>query len=378
VVTRFSQDTATMNIPMLDLSRQHAAIREEVRAAIDRCIDTSSFILGKTVQQFEANLANWCGVKHALGISSGTDALLIALMALDIGPGDEVIIPPFTFFATAGVVSRVGAVPIFADIDPATFNIAPSAIEKAITHKTKAIIPVHLFGQAADMTPIMEIAARHRLHVIEDVAQAIGAKDEGRMAGSIGAIGCLSFYPTKNLGAFGDAGAVLTNDDDLAERLKVLRVHGQTDEYRHQYVGGNFRIDAMQAAVLDIKLKHLSEYEAGRRAAAKKYEQLLKGLPITLPREADGKHHVYNQYTIRSSQRDALNAHMKASGIGHRVYYPLPLHLQPCFSPLGYRRGEMPESERAADEVVSLPMYPEIPGEHLEKTAEVIRAFFNK
>lgn len=364
-----------MPVPLLDLSEHHRAVRDEAIAALTPLIENSSFILGPATDRFEAELAKYCGTKHAIGISSGTDALLIALMALDIGHGDEVIVPSFTFFATAGVVHRVGAKPVFAEIDPATFNISVKAIEAAITPRTKAIIPVHLFGRAADMTAINAVAFRHNLAVIEDAAQAIGAMHAGKMVGSMSPIGALSFYPTKNLGAFGDAGACLTNDDAMATKLKHLRLHGQTDEYRHQYVGGNFRIDAMQSAVLSIKLRRLPQYTQNRQAAAKRYTQLLAGLPITLPEIPEG--HVCNQFTIRAPRRELLKEHLKKAGIGHRVYYPLPLHLQPCFAHLGYKTGSLPESERAAAEVLSIPMFPEIKPQQQEEVAAAIRAFYD-
>jgi dTDP-4-amino-4,6-dideoxygalactose transaminase len=274
------------------------------------------------------------------------------------------------------VVHRVGAVPVFVDIDPVTFNIDPAAIEAAITEKTRAIIPVHLFGQCADMTAIMKIAAVHDLYVIEDAAQAIGARDHGRAAGSIGHVGCLSFYPTKNLGGFGDSGAVLTDNADLAQKMRHIRLHGQTDEYRHQYVGGNFRIDGIQAAALIVKLERLGEYEAGRRAAAERYQALLSGEPLTLPTAAPDQHHVYNQYTVRSDRRDELCAHLKANEIGHKVYYPLALHLQPCFAYLGYEPGRLPVSEAATAEVVSLPMFPTLSAEQQERVAAVIGEFY--
>lgn len=365
-----------MSVPMLDIAAENQAIAEAVRQRIDAVISTNQFILGKAVVELERALATRCGVHHAIGVSSGTDALLVALMALEIGPGDEVIVPPFTFFATAGVVHRVGATPVFVDIDPVTFNIDPAAIEAAITDKTRAIIPVHLFGQCADMTAIMKIAEAHDLYVIEDAAQAIGAKDHGRPAGSIGHIGCLSFYPTKNLGGFGDSGAVLTDNSELAQKMRHIRLHGQTDEYRHQYVGGNFRIDGIQAAALVVKIEHLDTYEAGRRAAAGRYQAMLCDEPLTLPTASEGQHHVYNQYTVRSQRRDELCAHLKANQIGHKVYYPLALHLQPCFAHLGYEPGQLPVSEAATAQVVSLPMFPTLTAEQQERVAAVIDEFY--
>jgi dTDP-4-amino-4,6-dideoxygalactose transaminase len=367
----------SMGVPLLDFSAQHRAIREEVMAAVGRIVDSGGFILGRPVEQFESNLARYCGVEHAVANSSGTDALILALMALKIGPGDEVIVPSFTFFATAGCVHRVGATPVFVDIDPATYNISPPAIEAAIGPRTRAIIPVHLFGQCADMDGILQIARRSGLPVIEDAAQAIGARDHDRPAGSIGTIGALSFYPTKNLGAFGDAGACLTHDAPLDQTMRWLRVHGQTDAYHHQFVGGNFRIDAIQAAILDIKLRSLDAAADGRRAAAAGYDQLLHGLPVTLPFTAPHQHHVFNQYTIRSDRRDALCEHLKARSIGHRVYYPLPLHLQPCFEHLGYRPGQLPHSEAAAREVVSLPIFPDLTEAQQQEVATAVRSFYD-
>ncbi|MBI1371248.1 MAG: aminotransferase class I/II-fold pyridoxal phosphate-dependent enzyme [Phycisphaera sp.] len=365
-----------MAVPMLDLSAENGPLKDELRAAFDAILDTNQFILGKAVDAFEKALASYCGVEHAIGISSGTDALLVALMALEIGPGDEVLCPTFTFFATAGVVHRVGATPVFVDIDPATFNIDVAAAEAAITERTKAIIPVHLFGRCADMTAVSAMAARRGIEVIEDAAQSIGAKHGDRTCGSIGRVGCLSFYPTKNLGGVGDSGAVLTNDADLAQRIRQLRLHGQTDEYRHEYVGGNFRIDGLQAAAMSVKLPHLDGYTAGRRAAASRYADLLADTPLTLP--ADDTHglHVFNQYTVRAPQREGLMQHLKATGIGHKVYYPLPLHLQPCFAYLGYEAGRLPAAEAASREVVSLPMFPTLTAEQQRETAAAIAGFY--
>ena len=367
-----------MPVPLLDFSAQHRAIREEVMAAIGGLVDSGGFILGQAVRDFEQRLAAYCGAAHALGCSSGTDALILPLMAMGIGPGDEVIVPSFTFFATAGCVRRVGATPVFVDIEAATFNLCPAAAEAAITAKTRAIIPVHLFGQCADMDALMAIARKHRLHVIEDAAQAIGARYGDRQAGTIGDVGALSFYPTKNLGAFGDAGACLTDNPRLDEAMRFLRVHGQTDEYRHQYVGGNFRIDAIQAVVLDIKLRFLDAAAEARRAAAQCYDQLLANIPgVVTPATAAGRLHVFNQYTVRAERRDQLCAHLRSQGIGHRVYYPLPLHLQPCFADLGGQPGQLPESEAAAREVVSLPMFPDLTDFQQQQVAEAVRSFYD-
>lgn len=367
-----------MPVPLLDLAAHHAPLLDDIRAAVDAVMVKNAFVLGFATDAFEANLADACGVAHAIGCSSGTDALLMALMAYDIGPGDEVIVPAFTFFATAGVVHRLGATPVFVDIDPDTFNADPTAVEAAITANTKAIMPVHLYGQCADMGAIATIAAKHGLPVIEDAAQAIGARYDDQPAGSIGEIGCLSFYPTKNLGAFGDAGAVLTNNDTLADRLRQMRLHGQSDEYRHETVGGNFRIDGIQSAALDVKLKRLDEYGDARRAAAARYHELLADTPLTLPREADRRHHVYNQFTVRVSdgRRDAFSAHLSEHGIGNRVYYPLCLHLQPCFNRHGGAPGDCPEAERASEEVLSLPMFPELTEGQQDEVSAAVHSFF--
>lgn len=363
-------------VPLLDLTESHRADREAYLDAIAAVIDANAFVLGPATERFERALAAYCESGEAIGVSSGTDALLAALMAVDVGPGDEVIVPAFTFFATAGCVARLGAKPVFVDIDPVTFNMDVAAVEDAVTSRTKAVIPVHLFGQCADMDAIMAIAERRGLRVIEDAAQAIGARCNDVAAGAIGDMGALSFYPTKNLGAFGDAGALLTNDADLAERLRVLRLHGQTDSYRHGVLGGNFRIDAIQSAVLAIKLERLSDEAALRRAAAGRYDELLAGMPLTLPRTVEGRHHVFNQYTVRAPERDGLCEHLKEAGIGHRVYYPLALHLQPCFAELGHEQGDFPEAEAATREVVSLPMFPHLQAEQQEQVADAVRAFY--
>jgi dTDP-4-amino-4,6-dideoxygalactose transaminase len=360
-----------MNVPLLDLKAQYRTIREEVRSVIDDVCDAQYFIMGPKVEEFEKAVAAYSGAAHAVGVSSGTDALLIALMAIDVRPGDEVITSPFTFFATAGVIHRLHAKPVFVDIDPATFNIDPAKIEAAITPRTKAIMPVHLFGQMADLDPIMEIGRRRHIPVIEDGAQSIGAEYRGRRCGSIGDLGCFSFFPSKNLGAFGDAGMVLTNDPALYERLKLLRVHGAPSTYFHKYVGGNFRLDALQAAILNVKLKYLDGWSEGRKKNASFYDQAFaeagwtaKGFIQTPPavyrKDGDRHDHIYNQYTLRAKDRDKLQAHLKARSIGCAVYYPLPLHLQECFAPLGCPAGTFPHAEEAAREVISLPVYPEL------------------
>jgi dTDP-4-amino-4,6-dideoxygalactose transaminase len=357
-----------MKVPMLDLKGQYLAIRAEIRHAIDGVCDAQAFTLGPTVETFERNLAGYCRTKYAVGVSSGTDALLCALMALDVGPGDEVVCPSFTFFATAGVVSRVGATPVFADIEPDTFNLDPRKLPGKITKKTKAIIPVHLFGQVAEMEAINAIAAKHGgVTVIEDAAQAIGAKRNGKPACSVGFAGCLSFYPTKNLGAFGDAGAICTSDDAFYAKCQLLRVHGSghRNTYYHKYVGGMFRLDAIQAAVLDVKLKYLDGWHEARRKNAAIYDSMLAGSKVKTPRVLEGNWSIYNQYVVRVPNRDAVKQKLADRGIGTGIYYPVPLHLQECFKPLGYREGDLPESERACREVLALPIYPELTEEQV-------------
>jgi dTDP-4-amino-4,6-dideoxygalactose transaminase len=362
-----------MDVKLLDLSEQYRPLREEILAAVADLIDRQAFILGPAVEAFEKNLARYCQTRHAIAVSSGTDALLCALMAMEIGPGDEVIVPAFTFFASAGSVARTGAKVVFCDIDPATFNLDPADVEKRITPRTRAIMPVHLFGQVADMAAINRIARDRGLKVIEDAAQAIGAAQAGRRATSLGLAGCLSFYPTKNLGAMGDAGAICTSDDALAERCRLLRVHGSGHQYHHRYVGGMFRMAAIQAAVLDIKLRHLDRWHEGRRRNAALYDELLAGSRIVTPAVLPANHSIYNQYVVRVPQRDAVKQQLAAAGIGSAVYYPIPLHLQECFRGLGYREGDFPESERACREVLALPIYPELPESHIRHVAATLR-----
>lgn len=353
-----------MKVPLLDLKAQYATIREEVRRVMDEVCDSQQFILGPHVESLEKTVAAYSQCAHGVGVSSGTDALLVALMALDIKAGDEVITTPYSFFATAGVIVRLGARPVFVDIEPRTYNINPSLIERAITPRTRAIMPVHLYGQCADMDAILHFG----LPVIEDAAQAIGAEYKGRRAGSMGVMGCLSFFPTKNLGGFGDAGMVVTDDAALAERLRILRVHGMQPKYYHRFVGGNFRLDALQAAILSVKFRHLDAWTQKRRENAAFYNARMTG-------PAAVHHHIYNQYVIRSKQRDILQAHLKAAGIGTEIYYPLPLHLQECFASLGYRPGDFPESEAAARETLALPIYPELTAEQLEHVTTAIGGF---
>jgi dTDP-4-amino-4,6-dideoxygalactose transaminase len=358
-----------MKVPLLDLKAQYATIKDEVLAAVAEVLESQVCIGGPKVAELEQRIAAVCGSKHAVGVSSGTDALLNAMMSLDIGPGDEVITTPFTFFATAGCISRIGAKPVFVDIDSRTYNINPELIEAAVTPRTKAIVPVHLFGQMADMDPIMDIAARHGLAVIEDAAQAISATYKGRQAGTIGAVGCFSFFPSKNLGGAGDGGMIVTNDDKLHERLAVMRNHGSKPKYYHQYVGGNFRLDPLQAAVLLVKLPHLAEWSEGRRRNAAWYDQRFAGTAVVTPYVSPDCVSIYNQYVIRVERRDELVARLKANDIGVEIYYPVPMHLQKCFADLGYKEGDLPESEHAARHVLALPVYPELTGEQRERVA---------
>jgi dTDP-4-amino-4,6-dideoxygalactose transaminase len=361
---RIAMSATTSPVPLLDLKAQYATIREEVRAAVDRVMESQHFILGPEVEALEAEVAAYSGCRFGVGVSSGTDALLLALMALEVGPGDEVITTPFTFFATAGSVHRLGAKPVFVDIEPASFNLDPAKIAAAVTKRTKAIIPVHLFGQCAEMDPIMDIACRHRLAVVEDAAQAIGAEYRGRRAGSMGAAGCFSFFPSKNLGGFGDGGMITTDDEALARRMRMLRNHGAEPKYYHKLVGGNFRLDALQAAVLRVKLTHLEDWSAARQRNAGRYRGMISraGLDgkVTCPAELPARRHIYNQFSIRTARRDALKAKLAERKVGHEIYYPVPLHRQECFAALGYGPGSLPESERAAAEVLALPIYPEL------------------
>jgi len=352
-----------MKVPLLDLPAQYATIRAEVRAAIDRVCESQRFILGSEVTALEEELAAFCAVRDAVGVSSGTDALLMALMALDVGPGDEVITTPYSFFATAGVIARLGARPVFVDIDPATFNLDTAAVADRVTGRTKAIVPVHLFGCCVELDPVLEISHEQGIAVIEDAAQAIGARDgQGRLAGTRGVMGCLSFFPSKNLGAFGDGGMIVTNDEGLAERLRILRVHGGKSKYFYQMVGGNFRLDALQAAVLRVKLPHLPAWTAARRGNAERYRRLFTEAEVLsrviVPTDMPG--HIYNQFVIRAPERDRLQAFLREHGIETEIYYPLPLHLQECFRDLGYRAGDFPRAESAAREVLALPIYPEL------------------
>ncbi len=359
-------------VPLLDLKAQYATIRDEVRSAIDRVLESQRFILGSEVESLEREIAEYCGCSYGIGVSSGTDALIVALMAFDLKPGDEVITTPYSFFATAGAIARLGAKPVFVDIDRKTYNIDPAGIEAKISNRTRAIIPAHLFGQMADMAAIAEIASRNSLYVIEDAAQAIGAELHGRRAGSTGHVGCLSFFPSKNLGGVGDGGMLITNDKALAERVRLLRSHGFHKKYDSEILGGNFRLDELQAAVLRVKLKHLDAWTEGRRRNAAFYrESLVKTGGVELPHESPNSRHIYNQFVIRSKRRDELMAHLTNEGIGCEIYYPVPLHLQACFKDLGYKSGDFPASERASSESLALPIYPELT---LEMMRTVVRA----
>jgi len=365
-----------MRVPILDLKAQYAAIKQQVTRAIGEVCENQAFALGPAVAEFEQNVAAYCGSKHAVGVSSGTDALLVSLMALGIKPGDEVITTPFSFFATAGCIVRVGARPVFADVDPDSFNIAPSGIEEKINDRTSAIIPVHLFGQIAEMKAITEIAKRHDLSVIEDAAQAIGASRNGSKAGNFGDYGCFSFYPTKNLGGFGDGGLVTTNNDVLADDIRTLRDHGQKPRYFYKVIGGNFRLDGIQGAVLNVKLKYLDEWNEKRRQNAALYDGLFAGSPVRTPAIDPDNVSIYHQYTVTVPERDKLQKYLADNEIGSAVFYPKPLHLQDCFRELGYKQGDMPVAERLCNEVLSLPVYPELTPEQIEYVAGTVLKFY--
>ncbi|MFM1885946.1 MAG: hypothetical protein RL026_1103 [Pseudomonadota bacterium] len=387
-----------IKVPLLDLKPQYQALKPEIDAAIERVCDSQYFILGPAIKQLEADVAAYCHTAHGIGVSSGTDALLLALMALGIGPGDEVLTSSYTFFATGGTIARSGARPVFLDIDPVTYNLSAVAVRDFLRHqcehreglglvnkatggRIKAIMPVHLYGQLADMQALGGLARDNGLKLIEDAAQAIGAADEaGRRACSFGDVGCLSFFPTKNLGAFGDAGMCVTNDAALGHHMAILRVHGMEPKYYHGFVGGNFRIDEIQAAVLNIKLRSLDAWHEGRQRNAAFYDQAFAAAGLTgtvrTPFCTPGYRHIYNQYVIRAPQRDALRAHLAECGVGTEVYYPVPLHRQKCFEYLGYRQGELPESERAAAETLALPIFPELSQEQLQHVVDSIKGFY--
>ncbi len=391
-----------MNVPLLDLKAQYSTVKTDVDAAIAEVMESQHFILGPKVEQCEKAIAQYCRCSYAVGVSSGSDALLVCLMAEDIGSGDEVITTPYTFFATAGAIARVGAVPVFVDIDPVTYNLDLSQIPSKVTAGTRAIIPVHLYGQMADMDAVMQVAEKHGLVVIEDAAQAIGAEHNGRRAGTVGHYGCFSFFPSKNLGAAGDGGMIITNDPQRAEKLMCLRVHGSKPKYHHKFIGGNFRLDALQAAIVSAKLPYLDEWTASRQCNAKRYKQFFceSGLAVAdsalypIQRWQPASHrtgkrppdlylpsvvtdrHIFNQYVIRVAQRDQLKAALQQKGIGTEVYYPVPLHLQECFSYLGHSVGAFPESESAAKETLALPVHPELSEEQAHYVVDCIRDFF--
>jgi dTDP-4-amino-4,6-dideoxygalactose transaminase len=375
---------ASSPVPLCDIQAQYRALKEEIDTAVLRVLSSGQAILGPEVAAFEQETAAFCGATHGVGCGSGTDALVLALHALDIGPGDEVIVPPFTFFATASAVCRVGAKPVFADIDPITFNIDPDLIAAKITPRTRAIIPVHLFGQCCDMDAIWDVAEEHQLYVVEDAAQSFGSEYRERRCGQLGLVACLSFYPTKNLGALGDAGMVTTSDADIARKLRALRVHGSEVKYYHKYIGYNMRLDAVHAAVLRVKLPHVPEWLGGREAAARRYDGLIEGAnlhgfmrrPVAQPE----RRHTFNQYVVRvpSNHRDALVKHLKDNGVGVEVYYPLCLHQQECFRFLGYRAGDFPTSEQAAGEVLALPMFPEITESQQQRVVDVCAGYLRQ
>ena len=365
-----------MKLQMVDVVGQYGHIKKEVDEAIHSVLDSGMFIQGKEVGELERALADYLGVKSAVACASGTDALQIAMMALGIGPGDEVITTPFTFVATAETIGILGAKPVYVDIDGRTFNIDPALIEAAITARTKAIIPVHLYGQSADMEPLLAVARAHGLPVIEDAAQALGASYRGRKVCALGTIGCISFFPSKNLGCFGDGGMVVTNDSALAESMRVIAAHGSRVRYYHDVLGLNSRLDTLQAAILRVKLPHLEEYNNARRRAAARYNELLAGLPVTVPFIAPGVDHIFHQYTLRVPKRDGLAALLREKGIPHGVYYPVPLHLQKAFAMSGGKKGDFPVTERATEEVISLPMHTELTEEHLKFITGAVREFY--
>jgi dTDP-4-amino-4,6-dideoxygalactose transaminase len=369
-----------MKVPLLDLRPQHEALRDELVSALVGVLDSQQFVLGPEVKKLEEEIAQYSGVKEAIGCASGSDALLLALMALDLKPGNEIITTPFTFFATGSAITRLSARPVFVDIDPQTYTIDPALVEAAITPRTRAIIPVHLYGQCAEMDALLDIAKRHNIPLIEDAAQAIGAEDRGRRAGSMGLMGCFSFYPSKNLGAAGDAGMMTTNDAALAERLRVLRVHGGATEYYHSEIGINSRLDGLQAAVLRVKLRHLDRWSEARRQKAARYTELFEqtklGFELIPPFVREDGVHIFHQYVIRVPEHhDDLMAYLLEQGIGTRIYYPVPLHLQKCFAYLGYREGEFPESEAASKQTMALPCFPELSDEQQRYVVETISNF---
>jgi dTDP-4-amino-4,6-dideoxygalactose transaminase len=393
------QPAPAMQVPLLDLKLQYQPLKAEILAAIEKVCASQGFILGPATRELEASVAAYCQCRFGIGVSSGTDALLVALMALEIGAGDEVITSPFTFFATAGTIARTGARPLFCDIDAETFNLSPAAVLSFIERRCdtragklvnrdtggviKALMPVHLYGQVADIVPLVQIARRFGLKVIEDAAQAIGAEDANKgRAGSFGDVGCLSFFPTKNLGAFGDAGLCVANDPALAERIEILRVHGGKPKYFHAFIGGNFRIDELQCAVLNVKLKHLDAWTAARQHNAAFYDEAFEnadlGKAVETPRALPGVRHIFNQYVIRVRDRDLLRQHLMAAGVGTEIYYPVPLHLQECFEYLKHRKGDFPQSERAAEETLALPIFPELTEAQLHYVVDTVADFYRR
>jgi dTDP-4-amino-4,6-dideoxygalactose transaminase len=377
-----AESSLPLSVPLIDMSRQYATIEKDVQAALERVCASGRFVLGPDCSELEQVISRYCRVKHAIACASGSDALLLALIALDVGPGDEVVLPSFTFFATAAAVARLGARPVFADIEPDTFNIKAAAVERLISEKTKVILPVHLYGQCAEMPALVDLALNRDLSVVEDAAQAIGAEYAGCRAGGIGDIGCFSFYPTKNLGGFGDGGLLTTNRDHLAEKLRLLRVHGMQPRYHHQVLGINSRLDSLQAAVLNVKLPYLDDWTDARQRHATRYSELfaetgLDGV-LKLPPTAPHRRHVWNQYIVRvpDGRRDALRQHLTDRKIGTEIYYPVPLHLQPCLAYLGYRPGDLPETERAAAETLALPIFPELTAAEQELVVHEVAAYF--
>lgn len=369
-----------MNVPLMDLKAQYRSIREEVLKAVEGVLEGGRYILGPEVKALEEEVAALCGAAHGVGVANGTDALVLTLDALGIGPGDEVITTPFTFFATAESVSRVGATPVFVDIDPVTYNLDVSQLRERITPRTKAILPVHIFGQPADMDEVMEVARQHDLLVVEDACQAIGAEYRGRKVGSLGHAACFSFFPTKNLGGYGDGGMVVTDDDSLARKLRSLRVHGRTptSKYINTRIGYNSRLDELQAAVLRVKLRRLEEWNEARRRKARLYNELLRDVPVETPVEAAERSHIYHLYIIQTEEREALIDYLKQNGVATGVYYPIPLHLQEVYRSLGYGEGSLPRVEKAAKRTLALPLYPEMPEDKVRYVAEVVRRFFGQ
>ncbi|MGB5875098.1 MAG: DegT/DnrJ/EryC1/StrS family aminotransferase [Bacteroidota bacterium] len=367
-----------MKLQMVDVLGQYETIRSEIDEAIHRVIKSGRFILGEEVGQLERDIAEYLGMRCAVGCASGTDALQIAMMALGIGSGDEVVTTPFTFVATAETIALLGAKPVYVDIDTQTFNLAPELVERAITPKTRAIIPVHLYGQAADMAPLLEVAGRHNLSVIEDSAQALGALYKERKVCSFGHVGCISFFPSKNLGGFGDGGMMVTDDEDLGKRLRMIAAHGSRERYYHDEIGVNSRLDTIQAAILKVKLRYLDRWNSRRRKAASRYTELLSDTPVVSPFVTPDAYHIYHQYTIRAPERDSLAAFLMEKKIPHAIYYPVPLHLQKAYRSDGFKRGDFPVAEQAAEEVLSLPMHTELTDEALETIAGAVRRFYQQ